>query len=66
MNGDCYIFDEESYGVVSVGQEYCKNVGYNLAKISNEQENNYAMSIIQKRTTNNAIHPSFIGVSNLN
>lgn len=62
LNGDCYISDQAAFDVVDVARHYCENVGYNLAKISSEEENMYAADLIRQTTLDSSFLTSFIGM----
>ena len=60
FKGDCYVVNLTLHNHIG-SVDFCKNIGYNLAKISNELEHNYLMDIIRQSSDDNAEGGCYIG-----
>ena len=49
----------------NAGEEYCRDIGYNVVKINSEEKNKYVANVIKSSTLDDEFVNPFIGMSSM-
>ena len=62
LKGDCYVVDVTTKRGYEGSEHYCRNIGFSLAKITDDVESNYVGDLVKESSADSSFTYSLIGM----